>query len=66
MHENLSYNPDSFVPDGLEVCEEPIWLEVIGRYSVTGWKDYWGEYDEDFEFEILSWSAGVEDADDED
>ena len=58
--ENVCYNPESFTPDGLELYDEPIWLEVIGSYSAQGWQDYYGEYDEDFEFNIIDWTVEVE------
>lgn len=60
MEENLYHNISSFLPPGLEVCAEPIWFEAIGRYSAHGWRDYWGEYDEDFDFELISWSVAIE------
>lgn len=60
MHENLSCDPASFLPPGFEVCEEPVWFEAIGNYSATGWKDYWGEYDEEYEWRIDQWSVDFE------
>ena len=58
--DEVSTVPECFIPDGLEICDEPIWLEVIGRFRAQGWQDYYGEYDEDFEFNIVDWTVEVE------
>lgn len=60
IEENIGLNIYSFLPDNLEICEEPILLEGIGTYSVQAWKDYWGEYDEDFDFNLTDWSVAIE------
>ena len=65
MEGELDNSPGAFLPDGLELYDEPIWLEVIGRFTAQGYKDYWGEYDEDFEFEIDQWTVAI-DGEDED
>ena len=57
--EVVSY-PESFIPERLELCEEPIWLEVIGTIEVTGSTDYSGEYDEEVNFDIIEWTAEIE------
>lgn len=59
--ENVVDNPECFVPDGLELCEEPVWLEVIGTFDVIGSTDYYGEYDEEISFDIIKWTVEVED-----
>ncbi len=49
-----------FLPDKFEVCEDPIIYEVIGEFSIYGYKDYWGEYDEEYEFKIIEWSCKID------
>ena len=58
--ENVVHNPEFFIPDELELCEEPIWLEVIGTLGVTGSTDYFGEYDEEIDFDIINWTIDTE------
>lgn len=58
--ENVVDNPEFFIPDELELYEEPIWLEVIGTIEVMGSTDYYGEYDEEVNFDIIEWTAEIE------
>lgn len=46
------------LPDELELCEEPILFEALGTYTIDGYTDYYGEYDEDTCFETDDWAAG--------
>ena len=59
--ENIVNNPEFFIPDELELCEEPVWLEVIGTIEITGSTDYSGEYDEEIDFHIIEWTVEAED-----
>lgn len=59
--EDVVHNPEFFIPDELELCEEPVWLEVIGTIEVTVSTDYYGEYDEETSFHIIEWTVEVED-----
>lgn len=61
LRENLVDSPEGFFPDErFEVYKEPIIYEAIGEYWVTGHTDYWGEYDEDWYFDIKEWTADFE------
>lgn len=62
MREDIVGLPECFLPENFEVCEEPVLLEVIGVYSAQGWTDADGEYDEDFTFEIINWTAAIDDS----
>jgi hypothetical protein len=55
---------DYILPTRFEVCEEPILYECIGNFSITGEVDYWGEYDEEYDFELKEWSVDFEDEED--
>lgn len=48
------------LPDKFEVCKEPILYEAIGEFTIIGHKDYWGEYDEDYDFVLYKWSCDIE------
>ena len=52
-----------FLPENFEVCEEVLLYEVIGRFSISAYKDYWGDYDEEYDFEIIKWSCDYTDDD---
>jgi len=56
---NLSLD-ELILPDKFEVCEEPVLCEVIGTFWVSGATDYWGEYDEDYDFDLEQWTCGFE------
>ena len=56
----LEDDPTTYLPN-IEICEDPIIVEVIGKVRITGSFDYWGEYDEDCELEIQQWSIDIED-----
>ena len=56
----LENDPKTYLPD-IEICEDPIIVEVIGKVRITGSFDYWGEYDEECELEIQQWSIDIED-----
>ena len=51
---------EDFMPSRFEVCEEPILYEVRGIFKAFGYKDYWGEYDEEYEFECSCWTCEIE------
>lgn len=65
MSENIHYDCRCFFPERFELCSEPVLLEVIGYYCASGWQCPDGEYDEDFEFEVRSWAAAIEEEDTE-
>lgn len=47
----------NFLPENVEICKEyQILFECIGDFSVWGFYDYFGEYDEESEFELKQWS----------
>lgn len=48
------------LPDKFEICEEPILYEAIGEFTIIGYKDDWGEYDEDYDFVLHQWSCEVD------
>ena len=55
-----------FLPDlgdgkTIEICEEPIFYEVIGEFHINGYKDYYGEYDEEYCFDVLQWTVAIDD-----
>ncbi len=55
-------NLNEFIlPDKFEICEEPILYECIGVFSVIGSFDYWGEYEEEYDFKLEQWSCDFED-----
>ncbi len=56
---NISLD-ELILPDKFEVCEEPVLYEVIGTFWVSGATDYWGEYDEDYDFDLEQWTCGFE------
>lgn len=56
----IENNPESFIPPKLEICQEPIWLEVIGAFNVIGSTNYYGEYDEDIEFDFIEWTIEID------
>lgn len=61
LQEKLEGFPESFFPDEqFETYKDPIIYEVIGEYRVVGERDYWGEYDEDWYFDIKEWTADFE------
>ena len=45
------------LPDNLELCEDPILFEAMGKYSVDAWQDYFGEWDQTSDFAIISWAV---------
>ena len=45
----------------IEICEEPILYEVIGEFHINGYKDYYGEYDEEYCFDVRQWSVAIDD-----
>ena len=58
--EFLHCNVDYVLPE-IEICAEPILVEVIGNVVIAGHHDYYGEYDEDVDLEITEWSVAIED-----
>ena len=64
--EALLDDPKSYLPEKVEICEEPIMVEVIGTVNViANYDSYYGEYDEDVELEIHSWSVALDDWEEE-
>lgn len=61
----MSANITMFLPDlgdgeTIEICEEPIFYEAIGEFVVDGSWDYYGEYDEDYSFDVHEWSVAID------
>ena len=48
------------LPNKFEVCEEPIFYEAIGEFAIRGWFNYWGEYDEEYNFTLHRWTCETE------
>ena len=64
--EALLDDPKSYLPEKVEICGEPILVEVIGAVNVNAnYDSYYGEYDEDVELEIHSWSVALDDREEE-
>ena len=64
--EALLDDPKSYLPEKVEICEEPILIEVIGTVNVSAnYDSYYGEYDEDVELEIHFWSVALDDREEE-
>ena len=60
FREVLLDDPESYIPENVEICGEPIFVEVIGTVNVIPHWDYYGEYDEDVELEIHFWSVALD------
>ena len=66
FREALLDDPESYIPENVEICDEPIFIEVIGTVNVIPYQDsYYGEYDEDVELEIHSWSVALDGCEEE-
>lgn len=56
----IMFLPDLGDGETIEICEEPIFYETIGEFTIEGNQDYYGEYDEEYSFEVRQWSVAVE------
>lgn len=52
--------PDLGDGETIEICEEPIFYETIGEFTIEGNQDYYGEYDEEYSFDVRQWSVAID------
>lgn len=49
------------IPKEVELyCNEYILFECVGVYSITGSMDYYGEYDEETDFNMSYWTVAID------